>query len=144
MNNQDNTACFTPYTESSGAEGSFAKGCDIYVEPNVTVTGIPITWTGSANLNFYWASNAFYTIESLYLEKYGEDIDSVGCGGESGPDARTLHFDWVVALKARCDDFGVPFYFHQTGARLFKDGRLYHIPRRLQHVQAKKAFADLM
>lgn len=81
---------------------------------------------------------------SPYLEKYGEDIDSVGCGGESGPDARTLHFDWVVALKTRCDDFGVPFYFHQTGARLFKDGRLYHIPRRLQHIQAKKAFADLM
>ncbi len=72
INNQDNTACFTPFTESSGAEGSFAKGCDIYVEPNVTVTGIPLVWTGSANLNFYWASNAFYTIESLYLEKHGE------------------------------------------------------------------------
>ncbi len=33
----------------------------------------------------------------------------------------------------------MPFLFKQTGAKLIKDGKLYHIPRRLQHSQARKA-----
>ena len=79
---------------------------------------------------------------SAYLEKYGNELGSVGCGGESGPGARVLHFDWVRALRKQCLAFDVPFYFHQTGAKLLKDGRLYRVPRRVQHEQAKKAFAD--
>ncbi len=77
-----------------------------------------------------------------YLAKYGEEIGSVGCGGESGPKARVLDFDWVRDLRAQCAAYGVPFSFHQTGARLFKDGRLYYVPRRMQHAQAKKAFTE--
>ena len=37
---------------------------------------------------------------------------------------------------------GVRFTFHQTGARLRKDGRIYRIPRYLQHEQARKAGID--
>jgi hypothetical protein len=37
----------------------------------------------------------------------------------------------------------VAFYFKQTGARFQKDGRLYRIPRRLQHAQARKAGINL-
>ena len=33
----------------------------------------------------------------------------------------------------------VSFWFKQTGAKFVKDGRLYHIPRQLQHSQARKA-----
>ena len=79
---------------------------------------------------------------SVYLEKYGGEIGNVGCGGESGPEARILDFDWVRALRAQCAVYGVAFSFHQTGAKLFKDGRLYRVPRRAQHAQAKKAFTD--
>ena len=79
---------------------------------------------------------------SNYLGKYGEELSSVGCGGESGSEARVLHFDWVRALREQCSRFGVPFYFHQTGAKFFKDGRLYRVPRRVQHQQAKKAFLE--
>jgi hypothetical protein len=35
-----------------------------------------------------------------------------------------------------------PFRFHQTGAKLIKDGKLYYIRRCYQHEQAKKAGVD--
>jgi hypothetical protein len=33
----------------------------------------------------------------------------------------------------------VPFRFKQTGANFSKDGKIYRIPRKLQHAQARKA-----
>ena len=69
-------------------------------------------------------------------------VDVVGAGGESGPDARVCDYDWVLDLKRQCVEAGVRFTFHQTGARLRKDGRIYRIPRYLQHEQARKAGID--
>lgn len=69
-------------------------------------------------------------------------IEMVGAGGESGPEARICDYDWVLDLKRQCADAGVRFTYHQTGARLLKDGRVYTIPRRLQHEQARKAGLD--
>ena len=60
-------------------------------------------------------------------------------GGESGEEARPCRFEWILSLRDQCDKAGVPFWFKQTGARFVKDGRLYRIPRRLQHSQARKA-----
>ncbi|NLN07122.1 MAG: hypothetical protein GX167_05830, partial [Firmicutes bacterium] len=45
--------------------------------------------------------------------------------------------------REQCRRAGVPFYFKQTGAVFRKDGRIYRIPRRLQHAQAHKAGIDL-
>ena len=42
----------------------------------------------------------------------------------------------------QCVEVGVPFHFHQTGARLRKGDRVYDIPREHQHEQAKKAGLD--
>ena len=42
----------------------------------------------------------------------------------------------------QCISKNVPFRFHQTGAKLLKDGRLYRIPRRYQLSQAHKANID--
>ena len=69
-------------------------------------------------------------------------IESVSVGGESGPDARTCDYDWVLDVRRQCVEFGVGFSYHQTGARLLKDGRLYDIPRNRQHEQAKRAGLD--
>ena len=44
-----------------------------------------------------------------------------------------------IRIVVRAD---VPFHFHQTGARLIKDGRTYRIPRCHQHSQAHKANID--
>ena len=42
-------------------------------------------------------------------------IDWVIVGGESGPDARPMHPDWVRNLRDQCQSAGVPFLFKQWG-----------------------------
>jgi hypothetical protein len=42
----------------------------------------------------------------------------------------------------QCVENGVTFSFHQTGAKLVKDGKEYQIPREYQHEQARKACLD--
>lgn len=74
------------------------------------------------------------------LSRYlGPEIEELLAGGESGPQARECRYEWVLSLRDQCWEAGVPFTFRQTGARFVKDGRLYRIPRRLQHSQARKA-----
>ena len=66
----------------------------------------------------------------------------MGVGGESGPDARIIDFEWVKKVREICKKAHVEFYFHQTGANIVVDNKLYKIPRKDQHSQAKKAFKD--
>ena len=42
-------------------------------------------------------------------------LDWVICGGETGPDARPMHPDWVRGLRDQCQSAGVPFFFKQWG-----------------------------
>ena len=70
------------------------------------------------------------------------EIEEVSAGGESGAAARVLDFEWVADLRSQCVESGTEFHFHQTGARLLKDGRIYRIPRCHQHEQAKRAEMD--
>ena len=67
------------------------------------------------------------------------DIEGVTAGGESGESARLCRYDWVLSLARQCENAGVPFWFKQTGALFEKDGRLFRIPRREQHEQARRA-----
>jgi protein gp37 len=76
---------------------------------------------------------------SAYLD---QRIALVAAGGESGPNARPCHYDWILSLKQQADHEHVPFHFHQTGAKLLKDGKLYTIHRKHQSSQAKKANLD--
>ncbi len=71
-------------------------------------------------------------------------IEEVSVGGESGSDARPCDYDWVRTIRDQCVAAHVPFRFHQTGARLLKEGRLYRIPRDRQHEQARKAGIDYL
>lgn len=73
---------------------------------------------------------------SQYLD---DDIYQLVCGGESGSKARPCHYDWILDLKRQCEEAGVNFWFKQTGYRFVKDGKVYLIPRKLQHQQARKA-----
>jgi len=43
------------------------------------------------------------------------NIDWVIAGGESGPQARPMHPDWVRSLRDQCIDAVVPFHFKQWG-----------------------------
>lgn len=84
-------------------------------------------------------------LSRMDLRRYLETgrIAEVSVGGESGPDARICDFDWVLDVRRQCVEYGVGFSYHQTGAKLLKDGRLYEIPRSRQHEQAKKAGLDV-
>lgn len=60
----------------------------------------------------------FLSIEPLLeplpdLELSG--IQWVIVGGESGPGARPMRAEWVIEIRNRCLDSGVPFFFKQWG-----------------------------
>lgn len=74
----------------------------------------------------------------------GPWVRRVVVGGESGEQARPCDYDWVLSLRSQYIMANVPFFFKQTGARLRKDGRLYRIPRRFQHEQARRAAIDFI
>jgi protein gp37 len=42
-------------------------------------------------------------------------LDWVIVGGESGPNARPMHPDWVRSIRDQCQAAGVPFFFKQWG-----------------------------
>lgn len=53
------------------------------------------------------------------------NIDWVIVGGESGPGARHMEEDWVLAIKEQCQEAQVPFFFKQWGGtNKKKAGRL--------------------
>ena len=81
-------------------------------------------------------------LERIDMSRYIDQIDLVACGGETGKDSRVLDFEWVKDIREQCRKRKAGFYFHQTGDKLIVDGKLYHIPRRYQHSQARKAFKD--
>jgi len=54
-----------------------------------------------------------------------KDIDWVIVGGESGPGARPMRKEWVLEIRDRCLETGVPFFFKQWGGvQKKKAGRL--------------------
>ena len=69
----------------------------------------------------------------------GPHITQVVAGGASAAGARPCRYEWILDIRAQCVAAGVPFLFKQTGYRFVKNGKLYCIPRRLQHSQARKA-----
>ncbi len=82
-------------------------------------------------------------LEKINLSEYLDGrIESVSLGGESGPEARVCDFDWVLNLRSQCIEKSTAFHYHQTGAKLVKDGKIYYIPRELQQNQAARAGLD--
>lgn len=73
---------------------------------------------------------------SQYLDK---TIEEISVSGESGVLARVCDYEWILDLRRQCMDKKVAFRFHQTGAKLLKDGKLYRIKRKYQIAQAYKA-----
>lgn len=80
----------------------------------------------------------------IQIEMYlaSQKIEKAVCGGESGTKARICDYDWILDVREQCIRQGVAFYFKQTGAVFRKEGKVYHIDRALQHLQAAKAGID--
>ncbi len=86
-------------------------------------------------------------LERIDLSPYLDGrIDHVIAGGESGDfeKARPCDFDWILGIRDVCIMSGTSFRFKQTGSNFIKNGKLYQIERKDQHIQAKKAGIDLL
>ena len=81
-------------------------------------------------------------IKELLARISAGGVDEVIVGGESGDGARCCDYAWVLDLRRQCIEHGTAFSYHQTGARLIKNGRIYNIPRAHQLSQAKRARID--
>ena len=83
-------------------------------------------------------------LEEIDLSPYlGTWVHQVVAGGESGSQARICRYEWICKIQQQCKDAGVAFHFKQTGARFEKDGKIYRVPRKFQHSQARKAGINL-
>lgn len=80
-------------------------------------------------------------LEEIDIEKYLSDglIEHVCCGGESGDNARPCDLRWIQEVRRQCIRCGVPFTFRQTGAVFIKEGKVYHLERKIHISQAKKS-----
>jgi len=55
---------------------------------------------------------------SIPMMGRGRGLDWIIVGGESGKEARTMHPDWVTALRDQCETASVAFLFKQWGEHL--------------------------
>lgn len=79
-------------------------------------------------------------LENLILAPYLDStIEEVAVSGESGNEARVCDYEWILDIRKQCLEKNIPFCFHQTGAKLVKDGKQYRIKRYHQIAQALKA-----
>jgi protein gp37 len=79
-------------------------------------------------------------LEKMDVSAYlNNQILEVATSGESGLEARICDYDWILDIRQQCIEKDIPFCYHQTGAKLLKDGKLYHIRRYHQISQAYKA-----
>lgn len=72
-----------------------------------------------------------------------DSIELLSVGGESGINVRVCDYDYVLDIRNQCIQKTINFEFHQTGAYLKKDNKVYRILRKFQHSQAKKANINL-
>ena len=74
------------------------------------------------------ASVRFLSIEPLLEDLGAFNLSGISwaiVGGESGPGARPMREKWVLSVRDRCQEWGVPFFFKQWGGvRKAKNGRL--------------------
>ena len=71
------------------------------------------------------ATIRFLSIEPLLGPVRKLDLRGISwviVGGESGPNARPLHYQWVCDIRDQCASNAVPFFFKQWGGRTPKAG----------------------
>ena len=90
---------------------------------------LPNVWLGTSveSADYVWrlvklratpAAVRFASFEPLLGPVGAADLEGIHwaiVGGESGPGARPLRIEWVRAIRDRCDEQGVDFFFKQWG-----------------------------
>ena len=84
-------------------------------------------------------------LENINIEKYlDESIELVSACGENGKNARPCDFNWVLSLRAQCQNKSVPFHFNKTGTYLIVNEKRFFVPYAKQAEQAHKANVDYL
>jgi protein gp37 len=87
----------------------------VSVEPMlgpVDLTDVPVP---QAVDNRGFSINALTDYDDEHFFNKHPKLDWVICGGESGPEARPVHPDWIRSLRDQCVRAEVPFLFKQWG-----------------------------
>lgn len=74
----------------------------------------------------------------INLTTYLHNIDGVSVSGESGREARTCDYQWILNIRNQCVNANIPFSFRSTGSHFRKDGELYNINPKMQHKTARE------
>lgn len=95
--------------------------CGVSVEDELATARIQHLQNAQASIRFLSIEPLLGPLENLSLE----GISWVIVGGESGPKARPMERQWVIAIRDQCQREHVPFFFKQWGGRTPKErGRL--------------------
>ena len=78
----------------------------------VDLRGVPVSGSGHSEADPIILANVLKRVAAWPRLP---QIDWVICGGESGPQSRPMHPDWVRSLRDQCAAAGVPFHFKQWG-----------------------------
>lgn len=68
-----------------------------------------------------------------------DKISYISCSGDSDDSGHVLDFSWIQDLRRQCIALDIPFYFTGTGANFRMRGRDFHIDKKFQESQARKA-----
>ena len=79
-------------------------------------------------------------IGRISIDEYLESgqIEQVIAGGENYDGARPCNFDWIKSLRQQCEKHNITFCFIETGTKFIKDGKTYHIPKKI--LQSEMAY----
>lgn len=80
-------------------------------------------------------------LSEVHVEKYlaSGQFERVLCDGENYDGSRPCYYEWVQSLRNQCKEADVCFDFIGTGNVFIKDGKVYHIPKAYQSVQAQRS-----
>lgn len=92
--------------------------CGVSVEEAHTKSRIAHLRSAPAGLRFLSIEPLLGPLGNLQLS----GIDWVIVGGESGPNARAMHPDWVREIRRQCEHQNVAFFFKQWGGLRPKSG----------------------
>ena len=92
--------------------------CGVSVEDNTAKSRIGHLRAAPATVRFLSIEPLLGPVGNIDLE----GISWVIVGGESGPNAREMRYEWVCDIRDQCAGVGVPFFFKQWGGRTPKAG----------------------
>lgn len=63
-------------------------------------------------------------VDAVDIAPYLEGVELVTVGGEYGPQARPLYYEWVLDVRKKCIEHDIAFIFRQAGTYFVKDGQM--------------------